>query len=98
MTSPRLFGVLAVLNAPVYLLLFRTCFDDLREVLYGVWQWEAPFLSLLWDPTGGRNDSNFPAAIKLLWVGMLCALLVVLEYNSLIEHAPGLARWLQHAW
>jgi hypothetical protein len=98
MASPHLLAVLAVLNVPIYVAVLRAFFDDLAELAGGLWAWEAPPWARLWDALSGRWFDDQWAAAKLLVAGVLCGLLVLGEYSTVLQHAPALAHWLDQAW
>jgi hypothetical protein len=96
--SPHLLIVLAVLNIPVYVLVFRKFFDDLDEIARGLWAWEAPLWARMLDAMSGQFGDNQWASAKLLVTCVLCGLLVLLEYGTVKDHAPAVVRWFDHAW
>ena len=98
MASPHLLIALAVLNVPIYVAVYRAFFDDLDEAGRGLWMWEAPFLARLMSALSGRLLDDQWAGAKLLVACVLCGLLVLLEYGTVKDHAPAIARWLDQAW
>jgi hypothetical protein len=98
MKSPHLLIVMAVLNVPIYVAVFRKFFDDLEELSRGLWMWEAPFWAGLNAALSGQWLDSQWAKTKLLVACVLCGLLVLLEYGTVMDHAPGIARWLDQAW
>jgi hypothetical protein len=98
MKSPHLLIVLAVLNVPIYVAVFRKFFDDLVEIGRGFWMWESPFWAGLDAALSGRWLDDQWAKSKLLVACVLCGMLVLLEYGTVKDHAPAIVRWLDQAW
>lgn len=90
--------MLAVLNVPVYVVVFRKFFDDLEELEGGLWAWNAPPWARMWDALSGCWLDNEWAKTKLLVACVLCGMLVLLEYGTVKDHAPAVVRWLDQAW
>jgi hypothetical protein len=98
MISPHLLIVLAVLNVPVYVMVFRAFFWDLDEAARGLWLWEGGFFARLQSALSGRLLDDQWAGAKLLVFGVFCGLLILLEYGTVKDHAPAIVRWLDQAW
>jgi hypothetical protein len=98
MASPRLLAVLAVLNVPMYVVVFRAFFDDFEELAGGLGALDPSLWARLLDALSGQWYDNQWAKAKLLVASVLCASLVLGEYSTVQQHAPALAHWLDHAW
>jgi len=77
---------------------FRKFFDDLNELEAGVGAWNTSFLARMRDALSGQWVDIQWAKTKLLVACVLCGLLVLLEYGTVKDHAPGIVRWLDQAW
>jgi hypothetical protein len=98
MAYPHLLAILAALNLPIYFKVYRAFFDDVEELAGGLSTWNRSFWSRMSDAISGRMLDNQWAGAKLLVALVLCGLLVLAEYGSVLQYAPGVARWLQLAW
>lgn len=98
MRSPHLLIVLAILNIPVYVAVYRKFFDDFDELEGGLSALDSRFLPRLANALSGRWYDNQWAKTKLLVACVFCGLLVLLEYGTVMDHAPAIASWLDQAW
>ena len=97
MESPHLLAVLAVLNVPIYLAVFRAFFDDLAELSRGLWVGEASLWTSMRNPVPGKWLDTQWASVKMLVASVLCGMLVLGEYSTVLQCAPALAHWLNQA-
>jgi hypothetical protein len=98
MKSPHLLLVLAVLNVPTYVLVFSKFFDGFGDFAQGMWAWRAPRWGSVSDSLSRNYGDNKWPIVKLFMACVFCGLLVLLEYGTVMDHAPGVARWIDQAW
>jgi hypothetical protein len=97
MKSPHLLIVLAALNLPGYVAVFRAFFDNREEFGRGVWMSGSSFFARLESALSGRFLDDQRANTKLLVACVACGLPVLLEYGSVKDHAPAIVQWLDQA-
>ena len=108
MTGLRVFGILAVVNIPVYPRILRKFLGD-REDYSGAlafWSlspwilllesvartWRSPLWANTWEAEVARRGDDQRAAVKLVMAVVSCAALVFGEYSALHFFVPQLVR------
>ena len=99
MTSPHLsLFVLAVLNVPVYYMVYLKFFDDLEELEGALWARADPIpgaavervIRAVVRQSVGRNQAD--GGVRALRPPG------VARYGTVKDHAPAIVRWLDQAW
>lgn len=89
MPSLRFALILAVLNIPVYVMVWRTFFGDWEDFKDAVYFWFSP----RWlDWLRGEAFEDTWTNMKTLAFLIICGLTVVSEYLTLARHFPQLTR------
>jgi hypothetical protein len=98
MKSPHLLLALAVLNIPAYIAVFGKFFDGIGDFAEGMWAWRAPRWGSISDSLSKNYGDNKWPGVKFLVACVCCGMLVLLEYGTVMDHAPAIASWLDQAW
>ena len=78
--------LLAVVNIPLYWILYRTLFTDVDELADAIKFWITPEI---FSAFRGEYWDDIWAEFKLLLLALVCAALVIVEYGGLQGYLAG---------